>query len=252
MTKYKLNNTLRSPSEVTLTAYMTDNTRNGHQPELDSNQNDNVTFESNRNIEAANKCHICPHSCEFLKQSDKIAASLVKQECDKFGLNELKVEGLEVCLCEKYNGGCKLCPRPSLTPTLAVNDGKESCHTCHRSTCSTVFPSKLWYFSNYSIHILPHGVICVVISRDGSYLNITECNPTGPHSLRGQSQEVRNFSQCNFLIVKVIGKYQINYLGKYMIHRCSWLLFISKLVLCTNTQNMCIDLDKTKICAQNK
>lgn len=145
MTKYKLNNSLQSPSEVTLTAYVgTDNARNGYPPELDSNQNDNVTGESNRNIEAAKKCHVCPHSCEFLRQSDKIAASLVKLDCDKFGLNELKVEGpAAVCLCEKYNGGCKLCPRPSLTPTLAINAGKESCHTCHRSTCSTVFTSKL-------------------------------------------------------------------------------------------------------------
>lgn len=143
MTKYKLNNTLRSPTDVILTAYIgTDGTRNGHPPELDSNQNDSVNVESNRNLEAAKTCHVCPHSCEFLKQSDKIASSLMKQECDRFGLNELKVEGLEVCLCEKYNGGCKLCPRPSLTPTLALNEGKGSCHTCQRSTCATVFPSK--------------------------------------------------------------------------------------------------------------
>ncbi|KAJ0177503.1 hypothetical protein K1T71_007512 [Dendrolimus kikuchii] len=144
MTKYKLNNTTRSSSEVTLTAYMAGNLekndeKNYDKPALDNNQNDNINNESNRNIDR--RCHVCPHSCEFLKESDKIAASLVKQECDKFGLNELKVEGVDnVCLCERYNGGCKLCPRPSLAPTLTLNlDGKESCLACHRSTCASIY-----------------------------------------------------------------------------------------------------------------
>lgn len=150
MTKYKLNNTLNSASEVTLTSYMTGNTDSTNKkddkhypiPEVDTNQNDNFNSESNRNLEAARKCHVCPHSCEFMKQSDKIAASLGK-DCAKFGLNELKVEGLDnVCLCEKFNGGCKLCPRPSLAPTLALAEGKDSCHACHRTTCSTIYPSK--------------------------------------------------------------------------------------------------------------
>lgn len=143
MTKYKLNNTVRSSSEVTLTAYMAGNVekndeKNNDKTAIDNNQNDN---ESNRNID---KCHVCPHSCNFLKESDKIAASLAKGECDKFGLNELKVEGLDnVCLCEKYNGGCKLCPRPSLAPTLTLDlDGKESCLACHRSTCASIYSSK--------------------------------------------------------------------------------------------------------------
>lgn len=143
MTKYKLNNTVRSASEVTLTSYMTGSTdsTNKKEPELDTNQNDNMSSESNRNLEA-NRCHVCPHSCDFLKESDRLAASLAKQECDKFGLNELKVDGLDknVCLCEKYNGGCKLCPRPSLAPTLTLSlDGKESCLACHRSTCATIY-----------------------------------------------------------------------------------------------------------------
>ncbi|KOB64415.1 Uncharacterized protein OBRU01_24315 [Operophtera brumata] len=103
-------------------------------PELESN-NDNVTGESNRNLQ-----NLCPPS--FLRQSDKLAASLVKPACDKFGLNELKAAGAEVCLCERYNGGCKLCPRASLT-TLALSDGKESCHTCRRSTCATVFTKNI-------------------------------------------------------------------------------------------------------------
>uniref|UniRef100_A0A2A4IZ56 STAS domain-containing protein n=1 Tax=Heliothis virescens TaxID=7102 RepID=A0A2A4IZ56_HELVI len=140
MTKYKLNNTVRSASEVTLTSYMTGSTDSTNKkddrfpPELDTNQNDNISSESNRNLEAK-RCHVCPHSCDFLKESDKLAASLVKQECDKFGLNELKVEGLDkdVCLCEKYNGGCKLCPRPSLAPTLALGlDAREPCRACHQ------------------------------------------------------------------------------------------------------------------------
>lgn len=148
MTKYKLNNTLRSSSEVTLTSFMTGSTDSTnkkdekHYPilELDSNQNDNVHSESNRNLEASRRCDACPHSCEFLHQSDRLAASLVKHECDKFGLNELKVDGLDkdVCLCEKYNGGCKLCPRPSLPP----GNGKNSCHDCHKTTCSTIYPSE--------------------------------------------------------------------------------------------------------------
>ncbi|RVE44155.1 hypothetical protein evm_011202 [Chilo suppressalis] len=148
MTKYKLNNTVRSASEVTLTSYMTGSMdsrkdeRHYQIPELDTNQNDNANTESNRNLDASRTCNVCPHSCEFLHQSGKFAASLVKEECGKFGLNELKVEGLEknVCLCEKYNGGCKLCPRPSLAPTLNLSlDGKESCLSCHDSTCATHF-----------------------------------------------------------------------------------------------------------------
>nr|XP_021193420.2 sodium-independent sulfate anion transporter [Helicoverpa armigera] len=144
MTKYKLNNTVRSASEVTLTSYMTGSTdsTNKKEPELDSNQNDNISSESNRNLEAK-RCHVCPHACDFLKESDKLAASLTKQECDKFGLNELKVEGLDkdVCLCEKYNGGCKLCPRPSLAPTLALGqDARDPCRACHRAACNTPYP----------------------------------------------------------------------------------------------------------------
>lgn len=151
MTKYKLNNTLRSSSEVTLTSYMTGSTdskndKHYQMPELDSNQNDNLSSESNRNFETSKKCHVCPHSCEFLQDSDKLAASLVKQECNQFGLNELKVEGLgkNVCLCEKYNGGCKLCPRPSLAPTLTLSlDGKdESCLACHGPSCNRPYNSK--------------------------------------------------------------------------------------------------------------
>ncbi|XP_075973991.1 sodium-independent sulfate anion transporter-like [Anticarsia gemmatalis] len=139
MTKYKMNNTVRSSSEVTLTSYMTGSADSGKKEEYDRNQNDNNS-ESNRNLSKV--CHVCPHSCDLVNHSDKLAASLVKQECDKFGLNELKVEGLDknVCLCEKYNGGCKLCPRPSLAPTLTLNlDGKESCLACHRSTCASVY-----------------------------------------------------------------------------------------------------------------
>lgn len=146
MTKYKLNNTVRSASEVTLTSYMagsTDSTnikrdeRHYQIPDLDTNQNGNLNSQ-NRNLEAIKGCHVCPHSCEFLEQTGKLAASLVKTECDRFGLNELKVEGLDqnVCLCEKYNGGCKLCPRPSLAPTLRLSlDGKETCLACH-DTCA--------------------------------------------------------------------------------------------------------------------
>lgn len=156
MTKYKLNNTLHSSSEVTLTSYMTGSTDNKNE-RLDSNQNDNFNGESNRNFAASKKCHVCPHTCEFLQQSDRLAASLVKQECNKFGLNELKVEGLgkNMCLCEKYNGGCKMCPRPSLAPTLMLSiEGKgDSCHTCNGNSCNgtyakngsfseSVFPNK--------------------------------------------------------------------------------------------------------------
>lgn len=152
MTKYKLNNTINSSSEVTLTSYMPGNVDSTKKfddkkydiPALDTNQNDNVV-EANRNLEAAKQCHICPHSCEFVKQSDRIVESLVKHESDKFGLNELKVDGLDknVCLCEKYNGGCKLCPRPSLAPTLTLSlEGKESCLACHKSTCASIYSSK--------------------------------------------------------------------------------------------------------------
>ncbi|KAL0893436.1 hypothetical protein ABMA27_015019 [Loxostege sticticalis] len=138
MTKYKLNNTVRSASEVTLTSYMTGSTDSRERPyqiQMDTNQNDTVNSELNRNLEAKT-CHVCPHSCEFLQHSGKFAASLVKEN-DKFGLNELKVEGLEanVCLCERYNGGCKLCPRPVAGITLSL-DGKESCLACHDPTAS--------------------------------------------------------------------------------------------------------------------
>lgn len=156
MTKYKLNNTLRSSSEVTLTSYMTGSTDSKNDPrykngEVDPNQNDNFNPESNRNLEASKKCHVCPHSCEFLQQSDRLAASLVKQECNQFGLNELKVENLgrNVCLCEKYNGGCKLCPRASVTPRLSLSpEGKEeqSLHSCHGNTCNGSFSSKFSIF----------------------------------------------------------------------------------------------------------
>lgn len=137
MTKYKLNNEVRSASEVTLTSYMSGSTDSTRKDGYDNNQNDNVSSESNRNLDR--NCPVCPDSCDFVKHTDKLAASLVKQECDKFGLNELKVEGLDknVCLCERYNGGCKLCPRPSLAPTLTLSlDGKESCLACHKSSCT--------------------------------------------------------------------------------------------------------------------
>lgn len=163
MTKYKLNNTVRSASEVTLTSYMTGSTDSTNRkddqrlvPELDTNQNDNMNSESNRNLEAKH-CHVCPHACDFLKESDKLAASLAKQECDKFGLNELRVDGLDKneCLCEKYNGGCKLCPRPSLAPTLTLAlDGKEACLACHRSTCATIYTSEYPRFSYYQAGLI--------------------------------------------------------------------------------------------------
>lgn len=166
MTKYKLNNTVRSATEVTLTSYMAGSTDSRtraddrvYQIQLDTNQNDNVNSESNRNLDAAKGCHVCPHSCEFLQQSGKLAASLEKPG-DKFGVNELKVEGLEksVCLCEKYNGGCKLCPRPSLAATLSLSlDGKETCLACHESSqynresicthfCDKMYNSRLRYW----------------------------------------------------------------------------------------------------------
>lgn len=148
MTKYKLNNTIRSASEVTLTSYMpggADNTKKDERyqlPELDTNQNGNLNSQSNRNLDATRSCHVCPHSCEFLQQRDKFAASLAKHEYDKFGLNELRVDTLEnsMCLCERYNGGCKLCPRPpAITPGL---DGKATCLACHNSnapfTCKSI------------------------------------------------------------------------------------------------------------------
>ncbi|XP_060802780.1 sodium-independent sulfate anion transporter [Amyelois transitella] len=144
MTKYKLNNTVRSSSEVTLTSYLTgsmDKTDEKLQIDLDS-QNENRNGEANRNL----KCHVCPHSCQFLEQSGKLSECLTKRECDRFGLNELKVEGLErnVCLCEKYNGGCKLCPK--LSPALSVGlDGKESCLACHGNNGSTFLNSNSTY-----------------------------------------------------------------------------------------------------------
>lgn len=140
MTKYKLNNTVRSSSEVTLTSYMgsTDSERKDDRYyQMDSRDNDDQS-ESTRN------CHNCPDSCEFLQEPVKIAASLEKRY-DKYSLNELKVENVgNACLCEKYNGGCKLCPRPSLAPTLSLSiDGhlKDSCHDC-QGACSSPNPSK--------------------------------------------------------------------------------------------------------------
>lgn len=145
MTKYKLNNTVRSSSEVTLTSYLgTESKKDESAYHIPDNENDNVNTESNRNLEAG-QCHVCTHPCEFIQEPGKLAASLEKRS-DKFGLNELKVENLDrnVCLCEKYNGGCKLCPRPSLAPTLALSlDAREACHTCHGGTCGSPYPSKL-------------------------------------------------------------------------------------------------------------
>lgn len=144
MTKYKLNNTVRSSSEVTLTSYMgsTDSERKDDRYyQMDSRDNDQS--ESTRN------CHNCPDSCEFLQEPVKIAASLEKRY-DKYSLNELKVENLEnACLCEKYNGGCKLCPRPSLAPTLTLGmDGplKDSCHDC-QGACSSPNTSEYSIYS---------------------------------------------------------------------------------------------------------
>lgn len=144
MTKYKLNNTVRSSSEVTLTSYMgsTDSERKDDRYyQMDSRDNDQS--ESTRN------CHSCPDSCEFLQEPVKIAASLEKRY-DKYSLNELKVENLgNACLCEKYNGGCKLCPRPSLAPTLTLGmDGplKDSCHDC-QGACSSPNPSEYSIYS---------------------------------------------------------------------------------------------------------
>ncbi|CAK1596661.1 unnamed protein product [Parnassius mnemosyne] len=142
MTKYKLNNTVRSPSEVTLTSYLTSDSASvkkddkGYQ--ISVLNNDNLDSESNRNLETP-RCQLCP-SCEL---PGKLAVSLAKLECDKFGLNELKVEGLNnVCLCEKFNGGCKLCPRPSLATTLNLNlDGKEPCLACHSGACGSPYPN---------------------------------------------------------------------------------------------------------------
>lgn len=140
MTKYKLNNTVRSSSEVTLTSYLgsTDGKKEERAYNIPDNDNDNLNTESNRNLEG--KCHVC-HSCDFLQEPGRLAASLEKR-CDKFGLNELKVENLErnVCLCEKYNGGCKLCPRPSLAPTLAL--GRDRCHACRDQACGSPYASK--------------------------------------------------------------------------------------------------------------
>lgn len=149
MTKYKLNNAARSATEVTLTSYVPGNTdisntgkrdeRHYPIPELDTNQNDSLSPQ-NRNLENR-ACQVCPHSCQLLQQSGELAASLAKRECARFGLNELRVEGLtEVCLCEKYNGGCKLCPRPSLAPTLSLSlDGKEACLACHGNACTAPY-----------------------------------------------------------------------------------------------------------------
>ncbi|CAK1547373.1 unnamed protein product [Leptosia nina] len=119
MTKYKLNNNVRSSSEVTLTSYLSGSMEG---------KKDNV-FQIQLDPDLT-KCNVCPSSCEYI---DNGLAALEKT-CDKFGLNELKVESLEdVCLCEKYNGGCKLCPRSSPAPTLTINleGAQKECLSCH-------------------------------------------------------------------------------------------------------------------------
>ncbi|CAG9584960.1 unnamed protein product [Danaus chrysippus] len=113
MTKYKLNNNVRSSSEVTLTSYMTGSSEGERRDE--------------------GRCHTCPDTCLYL-DGDK--------RYDKCGLEELKVDTLaRGCLCERYNGGCKLCPgqRASLAPTLTLTDGAhgKACLACHGDTCGT-------------------------------------------------------------------------------------------------------------------
>lgn len=147
MTKYKLNNAVRSSSEVTLTSYMTGSTdserKDDYHIPIDSTERDDIS-ESN-NLDDG-KCHVCPSSCEFLQEPGRIAASLEKRY-DKYSLNELKVENLgRGCLCEKYNGGCKLCPRPSLAPTLTMSmdgsHGKGACLACSGASCATPNPGE--------------------------------------------------------------------------------------------------------------
>ncbi|XP_069358649.1 sodium-independent sulfate anion transporter-like isoform X2 [Maniola hyperantus] len=147
MTKYKLNNAVRSSSEVTLTSYMTGSTDSERKDECyqipGSNDTEQDDVSESNNVEDG-KCHVCPNSCEFLQEPGKIAASLEKRY-DKYSLNELKVENLgRGCLCEKYNGGCKLCPRPSLAPTLTLSmdgtHGKGACLACNGGACGTPNP----------------------------------------------------------------------------------------------------------------
>lgn len=111
MTKYKLNNNVRSSSEVTLTSYMTGSSEGERRED--------------------GRCHTCPDTCLYLD---------TEKRYDKCGLEELKVDTLaRGCLCERYNGGCKLCPgqRASLAPTLTVTDGGhgKSCLACDGDTC---------------------------------------------------------------------------------------------------------------------
>lgn len=135
MTKYKLNNTVHSSSEVTLTSYLP----SGGEEKLDSNQNGTV--------DGGNKCHFCPHSCQFLRQTEQLAAELMKGESDRFGLNELKVENLDqgVCLCAKYNGGCRGCRAPRRVV------GKDACGTCSGNSCPTTYSSKFVFLSFYLV-----------------------------------------------------------------------------------------------------
>ncbi|XP_063362378.1 sodium-independent sulfate anion transporter-like isoform X1 [Cydia amplana] len=141
MTKYKLNNTVRSASEVTLTSFMTGSTdskkEDKYQLGLDTNQNDNLNSVSNKNL-------VCPHSCGYIQNR---LTSLVKSDGFGVGLNELKVEGMDknVCLCEVYNGGCKLCPRPNLAPMLSLSVDAKDCVACSGAcnapySKSNVFP----------------------------------------------------------------------------------------------------------------
>ncbi|XP_047504545.1 sodium-independent sulfate anion transporter-like isoform X1 [Pieris napi] len=115
MTKYKLNNNVRSSSEVTLTSYLSGSME----------RKDNVFLQLSPN---ESKCNVCPNSC----YTDH---TLSLDKSTKFGLNELKVENLErdVCLCEKFNGGCKVCPNPSPAPTLTINleGAQKECLSCH-------------------------------------------------------------------------------------------------------------------------
>lgn len=94
--------------------------------DLDTNQNDNF----NGSNVLGKGCHVCPHA--------QYAPAI---RCDGFGLNELKVESLDknVCLCEVYNGGCKLCTRPSLAPTLSL--GLEAGCGCN-GNCGNPYSSK--------------------------------------------------------------------------------------------------------------
>ncbi|XP_038212215.1 sodium-independent sulfate anion transporter-like [Zerene cesonia] len=137
MTKYKLNNTVRSSSEVTLTSYMS-GSMEGKKENVYQIQMDPENIGSNQTLDAIDgKCNVCPSSCDY---KGNLAASLEKP-CSRFGLNELKVENLEdVCLCEKYNGGCKLCPRSSPAPTLTINleGGQKECLSCNGNS---LYPS---------------------------------------------------------------------------------------------------------------